>query len=172
MHVLAVDTSTSFVVAGVVELPSGTDDTNSASSGSFGMALLSETTELNPRGHMEVLTPNILAALSSAGLAPADLDAVVVGTGPGPFTGLRVGMATGAAFGDALGIPVHGVPSHVATAAAQESAATAEHPVLVLSDARRREWYVTTVPGEPTVAPPAEIIESHQIGRASCRERV
>ena len=161
MHVLAVDTSTSFVVAGVVELPSGTDDTNPASSGSFDMALLSETTELNPRGHMEVLTPNILAALSSAGLAPADLDAVVVGTGPGPFTGLRVGMATGAAFGDALGIPVHGVPSHVATAAAQEGAATAERPVLVLSDARRREWYVTTVPGEPTVAPPAEIIESH-----------
>ncbi|HIW90341.1 MAG TPA: tRNA (adenosine(37)-N6)-threonylcarbamoyltransferase complex transferase subunit TsaD [Candidatus Corynebacterium avicola] len=147
MHVLAVDTSTSFVVAGVVELPA--DETP---------VLLSETTELNPRGHMEVLTPNILDALSTAGLSPDDLDAVVVGTGPGPFTGLRVGMATGAAFGDALGVPVHGVPSHAATAAAHDIDDTADHPVLVLSDARRREWYVTAVPGESTVAPPAEII--------------
>ena len=44
-------------------------------------------------------------------VALADLDAVVTGVGPGPFTGLRVGMVTAAALGDALGIPVHGVCS-------------------------------------------------------------
>ena len=52
-----------------------------------------------------------LAALADAGITVDDLDAVVVGCGPGPFTGLRVGMATAAAYGQALGIPVHGVCS-------------------------------------------------------------
>ncbi|MDN6386925.1 MAG: tRNA (adenosine(37)-N6)-threonylcarbamoyltransferase complex dimerization subunit type 1 TsaB, partial [Corynebacterium sp.] len=94
MYVLAVDTSTSFVVAGVVDCP---DDASAPP------RLLAEHTELNPRGHMEVLTPNILTALGDADLTPDDLAAVVVGVGPGPFTGLRVGMAAGAAVGDALG---------------------------------------------------------------------
>ena len=44
-----------------------------------------------------------------AGRTLRDLDAVVVGLGPGPFTGLRVGIATAAALGDGLGVPVHGV---------------------------------------------------------------
>lgn len=137
MHVLAVDTSTSYVIAGVVDV-----------SGDGDVTTLAHRTELNPRGHMEVLTPNIVACLAEAGLAPADLDAVVVGTGPGPFTGLRVGMATGAAFGEALDIPVHGVESHVATACSGTAAA----PVLVVSDARRREWYWSVVdPATATV---------------------
>jgi N6-L-threonylcarbamoyladenine synthase/protein kinase Bud32 len=155
MHVLAVDTSTSHVVAGVVATdPHGRPRT------------VAERTELNPRGHMEVLTPNILACLAEAGLTPGQLDAVVVGTGPGPFTGLRVGMVTAAAFGDALGIPVHGVESHLATACAGGEAATG--PVLVVSDARRREWYWTLVdPGTPTVvegpgvAAPADVVAAH-----------
>lgn len=130
MHVLAVDTSTSYVVAGVVSVVDGAVHT------------LAHRTELNPRGHMEVLTPNIVACLTDAGLSPADLDAVVVGTGPGPFTGLRVGMATGVAFGEALGIPVHGVESHVATACTGIGGAGR---VLVVSDARRREWYWSVV---------------------------
>ena len=168
MHVLAVDTSTSFVVAGVVELPDfpGTGDTAGTAPGS-GVTPLAEVTVLNPRGHMEVLTPNVLSCLAQAGLTTEDVDAVVVGTGPGPFTGLRVGMATGAAFGDALGIPVHGVPSHAATAAAAGSPS----PVLVVSDARRREWYYSLIGTDNTdntdstdsaaVAPPADVIAAH-----------
>ncbi|MDN5684274.1 tRNA (adenosine(37)-N6)-threonylcarbamoyltransferase complex dimerization subunit type 1 TsaB, partial [Corynebacterium glyciniphilum] len=116
MHVLSVDTSTSYVIAGVVECPVGSAVGSGVGSGQRPR-LLAERVELNPRGHMEVLTPNILASLEDAGITPEDLDAVVVGVGPGPFTGLRVGMATGAAFGEALGIPVHGVPGHCATAA-------------------------------------------------------
>jgi tRNA threonylcarbamoyl adenosine modification protein YeaZ len=64
-----------------------------------------------------------------------DLSAVVVGCGPGPFTGLRVGMATAAAYGHALGIPVRGVCSLDAIGIEM----TGE--VLVVTDARRREVY-------------------------------
>ena len=64
-----------------------------------------------------------------------DLDAVVVGCGPGPFTGLRAGMATAAAYGHALGIPVHGVCSLDAIGLLT----TGE--TLVVTDARRREVY-------------------------------
>ena len=76
-----------------------------------------------------------VAALADAGLAVADLDAVVVGCGPGPFTGLRVGMATAAAYGHALGIPVYGVCS--LDAIGVDTAGE----VLVVTDARRREVY-------------------------------
>ena len=90
---------------------------------------------VDARAHAEQLTPNIVAALRDAGVGVDQLDAVVVGCGPGPFTGLRVGMATAAAFGHALGVPVRGVCSLDAIAAD----ATGE--VLVVTDARRREVY-------------------------------
>ncbi|WP_280453071.1 tRNA (adenosine(37)-N6)-threonylcarbamoyltransferase complex dimerization subunit type 1 TsaB [Nocardia cyriacigeorgica] len=81
------------------------------------------------------------AELTEAGRSRTDIAAVVVGVGPGPFTGLRVGMATAAAFGDALGIPVYGVCSLDAIAAdgARDLAPGAE--LLVVTDARRREVY-------------------------------
>ena len=69
------------------------------------------------RKHGELLMPGALAACAEAGVALPDVDAVVVGIGPGPFTGLRVGMVTAAALGDALGVPVHGVCSLDAIAA-------------------------------------------------------
>ena len=65
----------------------------------------------------------------------ADIDAVVVGCGPGPFTGLRVGMATAAAYGHALDIPVRGVCSLDAIGVQTGGS------VLVVTDARRREVY-------------------------------
>lgn len=122
MRVLAIDTSTPAVVAGVVE--SGTD-----------AAVLAERTVLDAHAHAELLTPNIVAAVAESGCAMKDLDAVVVGCGPGPFTGLRIGMATAAAYGHALDIPVHGVCSLDAIAVHT----TGE--VLVVTDARRREVY-------------------------------
>ncbi|KZE99690.1 MAG: tRNA (adenosine(37)-N6)-threonylcarbamoyltransferase complex dimerization subunit type 1 TsaB [Rhodococcus sp. (in: high G+C Gram-positive bacteria)] len=125
MLVLAVDTSTPSVTAGVVRFDDGAVET------------LAARIVVDARLHAEVLTPNILECLAEADLAPADLDAVVVGVGPGPFTGLRVGMATAAAFGDALGLPVHGVCSLDAIAAQL----TSESELLVVTDARRREVY-------------------------------
>jgi tRNA threonylcarbamoyl adenosine modification protein YeaZ len=121
--ILALDTATPAVTAGVVRRD-----------GSECVALAERVT-VDARGHAERLTPNVVAALADAGLRMADLDAVVVGCGPGPFTGLRAGMATAAAYGHALDIPVHGVCSLDAIGVRT----TGE--VLVVTDARRREIY-------------------------------
>jgi tRNA threonylcarbamoyl adenosine modification protein YeaZ len=122
-RVLALDTATPAVTAGVVVR------------GASGVEVLGERVTVDARAHAEQLTPNVLGAMADAGLVMADLDAVVIGCGPGPFTGLRVGMATAAAYGHALGIPVHGVCSLDAIAVDT----TGE--VLVVTDARRREVY-------------------------------
>jgi tRNA threonylcarbamoyl adenosine modification protein YeaZ len=122
--ILAIDTATPAVTAGIVKLD--------------GIEVLAERVTVDARAHAEQLTPNVLAALADAGLTVDDLGAVVVGCGPGLFTGLRVGMATAAAYGHALGIPVHGVCS--LDAIGIESAATTSE-VLVVTDARRREVY-------------------------------
>ncbi len=117
--VLAIDTATPAVTAGILD----------------GSSVLAEHVTHDARAHAERITPNVLAALADAGLTMSDLDAVVVGCGPGPFTGLRVGMASAAAYGHALGIPVYGVCSLDAIGALT----TGE--VLVVTDARRRELY-------------------------------
>jgi tRNA threonylcarbamoyl adenosine modification protein YeaZ len=121
--VLALDTSTPAVTAGVVRLD-GSD-----------WVVLSERVTVDARAHAERLTPNVLAALADAELTMADLDGVVVGCGPGPFTGLRAGMATAAAYGHALGIPVRGVCSLDAIGVRTSG------DTLVVIDARRREVY-------------------------------
>ena len=66
---------------------------------------------VDARAHTERLAPLIRDTLDAAGATPADLTDVAVGTGPGPFTGLRVGLVTAVTLGHALGIPVHGVCS-------------------------------------------------------------
>ena len=123
MIVLAIDTATPAVTAGVVRRDSD------------GLELLAQRVTVDARAHAEALTPNVLGALADSGCSMADLQAVVVGSGPGPFTGLRVGMATAAAFGHALGIPVHGVCSLDGIGVGTTG------DVLVLTDARRREVY-------------------------------
>jgi tRNA threonylcarbamoyl adenosine modification protein YeaZ len=119
--ILAIDTATPAVTAGIVRLE--------------GVEVIAERVTVDARAHAEQLTPNVLAALSDAGLTVDDLGAAVVGCGPGPFTGLRVGMATAAAYGHALGIPVHGVCSLDAIGVYTTGDA------LVVTDARRREVY-------------------------------
>lgn len=171
--VLALDTSTPTVTAGVVRVrrpheiladlparacagPASTD---------FGVfapdvaeVTLAERTVTDPFGHAEHLMPLVDAALADAGHALGEMDAVVVGAGPGPFTGLRVGMATAAALGDALDVPVYPVPSH--DAMARRAAWAGDF--LVVTDARRREVYLTAfgesaarVHGPVVVAPAA-----------------
>lgn len=119
--ILAIDTATPAVTAGIVRLD--------------GIEVLAERVTVDARAHAEQLTPNVLGALADAGLTVNDLGALVVGCGPGPFTGLRVGMATAAAYGHALGIPVHGVCSLDAIGIDTTGDA------LVVTDARRREVY-------------------------------
>jgi tRNA threonylcarbamoyl adenosine modification protein YeaZ len=119
--ILAIDTATPAVTAGIVRLD--------------GIEVLAERVTVDARAHAEQLTPNVLGALADAGLTVNDLNAVVVGCGPGPFTGLRVGMASAAAYGHALGIPVQGVCSLDAIGIYTTGDA------LVVTDARRREVY-------------------------------
>ncbi|KZM75887.1 tRNA (adenosine(37)-N6)-threonylcarbamoyltransferase complex dimerization subunit type 1 TsaB [Nocardia terpenica] len=134
MLVLAVDTATPAVTAGLVDLEQADPKPQ--------VHTLASRVTVDARAHNEVLTPQILACLETAGRARGELDAVVVGIGPGPFTGLRVGMATAAAFGDALGIPVYGVCSLDAIAAdAWREIDDARAELLVVTDARRREVY-------------------------------
>jgi tRNA threonylcarbamoyl adenosine modification protein YeaZ len=97
--------------------------------------VLAQRVTVDARAHAERLTPNVLAALDDAGLTMEDLDAVVVGCGPGPFTGLRAGMASAAAYGHALGVPVYGVCSLDAIGVLTTG------DTLVVTDARRREIY-------------------------------
>ena len=121
--VLAIDTATPAVTAGLIRRDGDR------------LEVLAERVSIDARAHAERITPNVLAALADAGRRMADLGAVVVGCGPGPFTGLRVGMATAAAYGHALGVPVHGVCSLDAIGG-QTTGET-----LVVTDARRREVY-------------------------------
>ncbi|CCW12881.1 MULTISPECIES: tRNA (adenosine(37)-N6)-threonylcarbamoyltransferase complex dimerization subunit type 1 TsaB [Rhodococcus] len=155
MLVLAVDTATPAVTAGLVRVDDGGEPED------VDIETLAVRVTDNPRAHAEVLTPQILDCLSSTGHTPADLDAVVVGVGPGPFTGLRVGMATAAAFGDALGVPVHGVCSLDAIAA-DVHGTDGDGDLLVVTDARRREVYWARYSGGhrvegPGVCKPAEL---------------
>lgn len=142
-NILVIDTATPAVTAAVVIRTDRID-------------VAGEQITFDARAHAETLTPNAVAAVADAGLTMADLDAVVVGCGPGPFTGLRVGMATAAAYGHALGLPVHGVCSLDAIGVLTTGA------VLVVTDARRREVYWARyrdgvrIDG-PDVAAPADV---------------
>ncbi|HEV7452124.1 MAG TPA: tRNA (adenosine(37)-N6)-threonylcarbamoyltransferase complex dimerization subunit type 1 TsaB [Pseudonocardiaceae bacterium] len=126
MLVLALDTATPAVTAGLLRLPAAGPPT-----------VLAERVTVDARAHGELLMPSVCAVLAAAAMRIRDLDAVVCGAGPGPFTGLRVGMVTAAALGDALGIPAHPVCSLDAIA----YRAGIGTPLLVVTDARRREVY-------------------------------
>ena len=68
------------------------------------------------RSHAEVMGPYAQAALQDAGVRGEDLDAILTGTGPGPFTGLRAGIVTARALGFAWSVPVYGMMSLTALA--------------------------------------------------------
>jgi tRNA threonylcarbamoyl adenosine modification protein YeaZ len=110
---LVLDTSTPAVTAGLVDL----DD----------LRVLAEAVEVDARRHGELLAVGVREVLKAG-----DPETVVVGVGPGPFTGLRVGIVTAAAFAEARGIPVVGVCSLDGMAAPSTG---------VVTDARRKEVY-------------------------------
>lgn len=160
--------------------------------------VLAEATELDTRRHAEVVGELIAACLDQAGVSPRDLSAVIAGMGPGPFTGLRVGIAAARAFAFGAGRPCLPLVSHDAVAferlgglalvaggvAGEPGAAPTEpaapvapaRPLLVVTDARRREVYWSAyshldeqglpvrVSG-PSLVRPADLDE---VVRASC----
>jgi tRNA threonylcarbamoyladenosine biosynthesis protein TsaB len=76
-----------------------------------GERVIASASALDSRRHSELLTPMIAKVLADAGVPRTDLDVVAVGVGPGPYTGLRVGVVTARVLGSVLGLPVHGVCS-------------------------------------------------------------
>jgi tRNA threonylcarbamoyl adenosine modification protein YeaZ len=138
--VLVLDTATPAVTAAV------------AGVGADRIDLLAERRTVDARAHGELLAPQLEAVLRAAGARPRELRAVVAGVGPGPFTGLRVGLVTAAALGHALDIPTYGVCSLDAIGAAT---ADEKGPVLVATDARRHEVYWGFYAGGERIAGPA-----------------
>jgi tRNA threonylcarbamoyl adenosine modification protein YeaZ len=139
--VLVIDTSSAAVTAGLVELATAADRaTGRAASPATDAAapvLLAERVTVDARAHGERLVPSIRQCLREAAVGVGDLAAVLAGVGPGPFTGLRVGLVTAAAIADAAGLPSYPVCSLDAIAAGHAEVAD----LLVAGDARRREVY-------------------------------
>ena len=130
MLLLALDTSGAAVTAAVHD----------------GRTVLAEHRESDARRHAELLAPAVGRVLADAGADRRDLTHVAAGVGPGPFTGLRVGLVTARVLGNVLGVPVLGVCSLDALADAVCAAADAGSIELprrfaVATDARRREVY-------------------------------
>lgn len=104
--------------------------------------LCAQTFAAMQRGQSERLVPMAKEVMAAAGLSFAALDAVAVTRGPGGFTGVRIGLATARAFGLALGIPVIGISSFEAVAAAVPAEERRGRILAVALDAKRRELYV------------------------------
>ncbi|MHA7285349.1 tRNA (adenosine(37)-N6)-threonylcarbamoyltransferase complex dimerization subunit type 1 TsaB [Arthrobacter sp. MDT3-44] len=130
------------------------------------------------RSHAEVLAPAVQRILVDAGVAGADLDAVVAGVGPGPFTGLRAGLVTARTLAFVWGVPLHGVMSLDALAFDATASGTipAGSEFLVGTDARRGEvyWAAYRAPSSNGIRPgrdahPAlpELLDGPHVGPAA-----
>ncbi|MER7347112.1 tRNA (adenosine(37)-N6)-threonylcarbamoyltransferase complex dimerization subunit type 1 TsaB [Streptomyces aurantiacus] len=127
-----------------------------------GTSVIAESSQVDARRHGELLLPAVHRVLADAGLRLDAVTAVVAGVGPGPYTGLRVGLMTADTFGLALGVPVHGVCTLDGLAYAS---GIEDGPFVVATDARRKEVYwaryedARTRVGGPAVDRPADIAE-------------
>lgn len=117
---------------------------------------MSHVAEPMERGHAEALVPMIEAALRNAGMGYGDLDRIAVTVGPGTFTGLRIGLATARGLGLAAGIPVAGIGSFDALAAA--AAAPASGHLAVAIETKRADLYVQPFRGGRAVMAPAAVL--------------
>jgi tRNA threonylcarbamoyladenosine biosynthesis protein TsaB len=104
-----------------------------------GDQVLATATVADKMAHVEQLIPLVSECVDTAGIRLADIDQLIVGLGPGPFTGLRVGVVTARVLSFALGVELRGVCSLDVLAAQFVSASRGEF--LVATDARRREVY-------------------------------
>ncbi|HVS68860.1 MAG TPA: tRNA (adenosine(37)-N6)-threonylcarbamoyltransferase complex dimerization subunit type 1 TsaB [Mycobacteriales bacterium] len=150
MLVLALDTSSPTVAVAVCDAQGG------------DVRLRAERSETADNRHGERLAPLTASCLRDAGATTADLEGVVVGLGPAPFTGLRVGIMTAHAMSDALGIPAYGVCSLDGIA----HRFTTDHgSFAVITDARRKQvyWALYDEGGRridgPELAPPDELAD-------------
>jgi tRNA threonylcarbamoyladenosine biosynthesis protein TsaB len=101
---------------------------------------LAEACQPMERGHAEALAPMVADVLRASGLNLSEIDRIAVTTGPGTFTGVRIGLSFARGLGLARGIPVIGIDSLTAIAANDVSS----NPLLVVADARNGEVYAAT----------------------------
>ena len=124
------------------------------------------------RGHAEVLVPMIKEVISSVSFGFQDLNLIAVTVGPGSFTGVRIGLATARTLSVTAKLPVAGVTSFDAVAAALKAEDWAEKPVLIALETKREDFYLQIFEraqirlGEPKVVESFDILSfvDKQIG--------
>jgi tRNA threonylcarbamoyladenosine biosynthesis protein TsaB len=151
-----------------------------------GERVLASLTIADRMAHVEQLTPTVRDCLRQAGVHLADLTQIVVGLGPGPFTGLRVGVVTAQVLASVAGIKLHGICS-LDVLAAQFAHQSPAEGFVVATDARRREVYwagyapdgrrttgpavsaPSDVPRRPTVGPAVDLYPDQLLAAAGPR---
>jgi tRNA threonylcarbamoyladenosine biosynthesis protein TsaB len=155
MLVLAIDTALDACAAGVLDTRAG--------------RLVAHDVLPMKRGHAEALMPLIARVMQQSGVGFPDLHRIAVTTGPGSFTGLRVGLSAARGLGLAAGKPVVGLTTLTAYAAPVVSE-NADHPIVCAIDARHDHVYYQVVAGDgtslmkPRVAPISEAVEAARLG--------
>jgi tRNA threonylcarbamoyladenosine biosynthesis protein TsaB len=157
MLILAIDTALDACAAGVLDTDIG--------------ALIARESQAMKRGHAEALMPLIGRVIREAGIAFAALDRIAVTTGPGSFTGLRVGLSAARGIGLAANKPVVGL-STLTAYAAPVVGQNAAQPIISAIDARHDHVYFQVVSGDggslmrPRVAPIEEALGAARFGAA------
>lgn len=131
---------------------------------------LSDASAADPLGHAEVIGELLLRALGETG--SGSIDHVVAGMGPGPFTGLRIGIATARTFAMGRGIPVVPVPSHFAAALTAIDRDAVTGPFAIVTDARRREVAVTVFEGTDADGIPNMVADTVLVARVDADEHL
>ncbi|MDP1583578.1 MAG: tRNA (adenosine(37)-N6)-threonylcarbamoyltransferase complex dimerization subunit type 1 TsaB [Bradyrhizobium sp.] len=155
MLILAIDTALDACAAGVLDTDTG--------------GLIAQESQAMKRGHAEALMPLIARVMKASGVAFTSLDRIAATTGPGSFTGLRVGLSAARGIGLAAGRPVVGLTTLTAYAA-PVVAQNAAQPVISAIDARHDHVYFQVVSGDgsslvrPRVAPIEEALEAARFG--------
>jgi tRNA threonylcarbamoyladenosine biosynthesis protein TsaB len=155
MLILAIDTALDACAAGVL-------DTNAG-------RLIGRESQPMKRGHAEALMPLIARVINQTGVSFAALDRIAVTTGPGSFTGLRVGLSAARGIALAAGKPAVGLTTLTAYAAAVVSE-SGQHPIVSAVDARHDQVYFQVVSGNggslirPRIGPVEEALQASRFG--------
>src|SRR2546429_2063055 len=155
MLILAIDTALDACAAGVLDTDAG--------------KLIAQESLPMKRGHAEALMPLIARVMQQSGLPFSAFDRIAVTTGPGSFTGLRVGLSAARGIALAANKPVVGLTTLTAYAAPVVSQ-NAEQPVISAIDARHDQVYFQVVGGNgsalirPCIAPIEEALDASPLG--------
>lgn len=140
-----------------------------------GERVVASHTEVDARRQGELLAPAVTCVLDEAWVPRQDVTAIAVGVGPGPFTGLRVGLVTARTLALALDIPVYGVCTLDVLAAQAVDEGAVHGPFLVATDARRKEVYWASYDEDgrrldgPHVSKPADVASDGPVVGAGAR---